>query len=160
MKLALNGAVTIGTMDGANIEILEEVGWDNFFAFGLTSEAIHAMRTEKSYQPQHYYESDPRIRRVVDAFSSSLFCPNEPDLFAWVSQTVLDPNDAHVHLADLPQYIEAHEKASETFCDSDKWGRMSILNVARIGRFSSDRTILEYGREIWNITPKSLPQAD
>ena len=91
------------------------------------------------------------IKRVADAFSSSLFCREEPGLFAWILQTILDPDDAHYHLADLPAYIGAHEKAGEAFCDRDKWARMSILNVARIGKFSSDRTVREYARDIWDV---------
>jgi starch phosphorylase len=138
-------------MDGANIEILEEVGQDNIFTFGLTSGEVHAMREHRSYRPRDYYESDPRIKRVADAFSSTLFCPNEPGLFAWIFQMILDGNDEHFHLADLSSYIGAQEKASEAFCNRDKWARMSILNVARIGKFSSDRAIREYARDIWNI---------
>jgi starch phosphorylase len=119
--------------------------------FGLTSGEVLAMRENRSYLPQDYYESDPRIRRVADAFSSSLFCPKEPGLFSWIFQSILDAKDEHVHLADLPAYIGAHEKAGEAFCDADRWSRMSILNVARIGKFSSDRTVQEYARDIWNI---------
>jgi starch phosphorylase len=151
MKLALNGAVTIGTMDGANIEILEEVGKDNIFIFGLTSGEVLAMRERGSYRPQDIYDSDPRIARVADAFSSNLFCMNEPGLFSWIFQSILDAKDEHFHLADLPAYIGAQETASEAFCDRDKWARMSILNVARIGKFSSDRTVQEYARDIWKI---------
>jgi starch phosphorylase len=151
MKLALNGAITIGTLDGANIEIMEEVGQDNIFTFGPTADQVHAMREHRSYRPHDCYEGDPRIRRVVDAFSSSLFCPNESGLFAWIFHVLLKVNDEHFHLADLPAYIGAQEKASETFCDPDRWARMSILNVVRIGKFSSDRTIREYARDIWNI---------
>jgi starch phosphorylase len=151
MKLALNGAVTIGTMDGANIEILDEVGKDNIFTFGLTSGDVHTMREHRSYRPQDYYESDPRIRRVAEAFSSNLFCRNEPGLFAWIFQMILNPNDEHFHMADLPAYIGVQEKAAEAFSDRDRWARMSILNVARIGKFSSDRAIREYARDIWNI---------
>jgi starch phosphorylase len=150
MKLALNGAVTIGTMDGANIEILEEVGPDNIFTFGLTSTEVHAMREQDSYRPRAYYESDPLIKRVADAFSSRLFCSDEPGLFDWISQMILDANDEHFHLADLPEYIGTHKKANEAFCNPDRWARISILNAARIGKFSSDRTIREYARDIWN----------
>jgi starch phosphorylase len=151
MKLALNGALTIGTMDGANIEILEEVGQDNIFTFGLTSSEVLEMRERRSYRPQDYCDSDMRIARVAGAFSSSLFCPSEPGLFSWVVQLILDAKDEHFHVADLPAYIGAQEKASDAFCDRDRWARMSILNLARIGKFSSDRTVREYARDIWDI---------
>jgi starch phosphorylase len=151
MKLALNGAITIGTLDGANIEILEEVGHDNIFIFGLKAAELQKMREKRSYLPREYYDRDSRVKRVADALSSRLFCSGEPDLFSWISQTILDPNDNHFHLADLPTYLGAHEKAAQAFNDQNRWMRMSILNVARIGRFSSDRTIVEYARDIWNL---------
>ena len=113
MKLALNGAVTIGTLDGANIEILEEVGEDNMFIFGLKAAEVRAMREQKSYRPWEYYARHPRVKRVVDSFSSNLFCPHEPDLFAWILASVLDANDAHFHLADFTPYIDAQEKAGD-----------------------------------------------
>ena len=111
MKLALNGAVTIGTLDGANIEIREEVGAENMFIFGLKAAEVRAMREQKSYRPWEYYARDPRVKRVVDSFSSNLFCPQEPDLFAWIFASILDANDEHFHLADLTPYIDAQEKA-------------------------------------------------
>jgi starch phosphorylase len=151
MKLALNGAVTIGTLDGANIEILEEVGEDNMFIFGLQVAEVRSMRERKSYRPWEHYARNPRAKRVVDSFSSNLFCPHEPDLFAWISASVLDANDEHFHLADFTPYVEAQEQAGNTFRDRERWIRMAILNVARIGKFSSDRTVTEYAREIWNI---------
>ena len=117
MKFALNGAVTIGTLDGANIEILEEVGAENIFIFGLKAGEVQAMREQRSYRPRDYYDRDPRVKRVVDAFRSNLFCPHEPDLFAWIYQTVLDENDEYFHLADLPAYLEAQEKAGAAFND-------------------------------------------
>ncbi len=149
MKFALNGALTIGTLDGANIEILEEVGEENIFIFGLKAGDVQAMRRDRSYRPHEYYDRDPRIRRVADAFRSNLFCPQEPDLFAWIYQAVLDENDAYFHLADLAAYVEAHERAGAVFQDRARWTRMAILNVARMGKFSSDRTVQEYARDIW-----------
>ena len=151
MKLALNGAVTIGTLDGANIEILEEVGAENMFIFGLKAAEVQAMRKQKSYRPWEYYARHPRVKRVVDSFSSNLFCPDEPNLFSWILAGVLDANDEHFHLADFTTYIAAQESAGNTFRDRDHWTRMSILNVARIGKFSSDRTVKEYAREIWGL---------
>jgi starch phosphorylase len=151
MKLALNGAVTIGTLDGANIEILEEVGEENIFIFGLKASEVHAIREQKSYRPWDDYARNPRVKRVADSFSSNLFCPDEPDLFKWIFANILDANDEHFHLADLGPYVEAQQKAGSAFRDSGAWTRMAILNVARMGKFSSDRTIAEYARDIWNI---------
>jgi starch phosphorylase len=153
MKLALNGALTIGTLDGANIEILQEVGPDNIFIFGLAASEAEAMRKQRSYRPREYYDRDSRVRRVVDAFRSNLFCSAEPDLFAWIHRTLLDENDEFLHLADLPAYLDAQERAAREFCNPGAWTRMSILNVARSGKFSSDRAIREYARDIWRIEP-------
>jgi starch phosphorylase len=149
MKLALNGAVTIGTLDGANIEILEEVGKENIFTFGLTAPEVRALREQKSYRPWDYYARGPRVKRVVDSFLSKLFCPREPELFAWIFTDVLDANDEHFHLADLAPYVQAQELASGAF--RDRWTRMAILNVARMAKFSSDRTVTEYAHEIWRV---------
>ncbi len=151
MKLALNGAVTIGTLDGANIEILEEVGRENIFIFGLEAADIQRMRRDRSYRPRDYYDQDSRVRRVADALASRRFCPSEPELFTWIFQAILGPGDDHFHLADLPAYLAAHERAAAAYRDRRRWARMSISNVARIGKFSSDRTILEYARDIWGI---------
>lgn len=153
MKFALNGALTIGTLDGANIEILEEVGPENIFIFGLTAGQFREMREQRSYRPGEYYDRDLRLRRVVEALRSNRFCPREPDLFAWICQTVLDENDEYFHLADLPAYLDAQEKAGSAFTDRPGWARMAILNVARSGKFSSDRTVREYARDIWQIQP-------
>jgi len=151
MKLALNGAVTIGTFDGANIEILDEVGQENIFIFGLRAAEIQAMRERKSYSPRGFYDHDPRLKRVADAFASGLFCRDEPGLFDWIFRTILDPGDDHFHLADLASYLGAHEKVAQAFRTQDAWLRMSILNVARVGKFSSDRTVMDYAREIWDL---------
>ncbi len=152
MKLALNGALTIGTLDGANIEILEEVGDENVFIFGLKAGEVQAMREQRSYHPWDFYNCEPRVKRVIDAFRSSLFCPHEPDLFAWIHGALLDENDDYFHLADLPSYLKAHERAGRAFGHRTDWIRMAILNVARMGKFSSDRTVMEYARDIWGIS--------
>jgi starch phosphorylase len=149
MKFALNGALTIGTLDGANIEILEEVGEENIFIFGLKIGEAQAMR--ENYRPWDYYNRDPRVKRVVDAFRSNLFCPGESELFASIYHSVLDANDEYFHLADLPAYLTTQELAGEAFNDPWNWTRKAILNVARIGKFSSDRTVAEYARDIWDI---------
>lgn len=151
MKFALNGALTIGTMDGANIEIREEVGAENIFVFGLTASETQAMRRQRSYHPREYYDRDSRVRRVVEAFRSNLFSPTEPDLFAWIYSTLLDENDAFFNLADLTAYLDAQEKVTRSFNDTAGWTRAAILNVARMGKFSSDRAVSEYAREIWGI---------
>jgi glycogen phosphorylase len=156
MKLALNGAVTIGTLDGANIEILEEVGEDNVFICGLKVAGIRHLREQKSYRPGEYYARNPHLKRVVDSFSSNRFCPHEPDLFAWIAASVLDANDEHFHLADFTPYVETQEKAGNTFRDRGRWNRMAILNVAGMGKFSSDRTVAEYAREIWGVKGSTL----
>jgi starch phosphorylase len=152
MKMTLNGAITIGTLDGANIEIREEVGEENIFTFGHEAEDLQNMRIRHTYQPRAYYDRYPRIKRIVDAFASSLFSPRELGLFNWIYDDLLDENDAYFHLADLPSYLEAQGKASTAYCDTERWTTMSILNVARVGKFSSDRVVAEYAREIWNLT--------
>ncbi|HEX9872323.1 MAG TPA: glycogen/starch/alpha-glucan family phosphorylase, partial [Candidatus Tectomicrobia bacterium] len=117
MKFALNGAVTIGTLDGANSEILEEVGAENIFIFGLKVGEVQAMREQRSYRPWDFYDRDPRVRRVAEAFRANMFCPHEPDLFAWIYRTILDEHDAYFHLADLAAYLEAQDKAGAAFND-------------------------------------------
>ena len=151
MKLAMNGALTIGTLDGANAEILAEVGPENIFIFGLTVDQIRTLREGGGHRPRDLYERDPAVRRIVDAFDSRLFCPDEPDLFRWISRVVLDPGDGYVHLADLPAYIEAQDRVAGEFGRPGAWAAKAILNVARIGPFSSDRTVREYAREIWRV---------
>jgi len=151
MKLALNGAVTVGTIDGANIEIRDAAGAENIFAFGLTAAEVRDMREQKSYRPWEYYARFPRIKRVADSFSSNLFCAQEPELFRWIFASVLDANDEHFHLADLMPYLETQERAGAAFRERNRWTQMAILNVARMGRFSSDRTVSEYAREIWGV---------
>lgn len=151
MKFAINGALTIGTMDGANIEILEEVGGDNIYIFGLKADEVQRMRTDRSYNPREYSDRYPEIRRVMDAFRDDLFCPHEPGLFRWIYDRLLDPSDEYFHLADLVPYIEAHRTAQSDYLNKSLWSRKAILNVARMGKFSSDRTIMEYARDIWNL---------
>ncbi len=153
MKFALNGALTIGTLDGANIEIREEVGPENFFAFGLTAPEAQAMREAGTYRPRELYQGSPVVRRVMDALDSDAFCAREPGLFHWIGGAILDGGDPFFHLADLEPYIEAQHRAAEEFRDRSAWVRKAILNVARMGRFSSDRAVLEYAREIWGVRP-------
>ncbi len=151
MKFAMNGALTIGTLDGANIEIREEVGEENIFIFGLRAEEIRRMREEDSYNPYDFYNSDRRLRRVMDSFNSNKLYPQEPGLFGWIYQSILTNGDYYFHLADLPSYIETQAKVGEEFKDRANWARKAILNTARVGKFSSDRTVIEYAEDIWGI---------
>jgi glycogen phosphorylase len=153
MKFAMNGALTIGTHDGATIEIMDEVGQENIFLFGLQVEEIRKMRERGSYHPLTYYHRNPDIRRLMDTFASGLFCPDEPSRFRWIYESVLDRGDPYFHLADLESYIETQERVAQAFQDPAGWTCKAILNVARTGKFSSDRAIAEYAREIWNIKP-------
>jgi starch phosphorylase len=135
------------------VEIQEEVGQENIFIFGLKASEVQALRQQRSYHPWDYYHRHLRVKRVVETFHSNMFCPHEPDLFAWIYDTLLDENDEYFHLADLPAYLEAQKEAGSAFTERVDWTRRAILNVARIGRFSSDRTVKEYARDIWDINP-------
>ena len=152
MKMAMNGGIIIGTLDGATIEIRDAVGAENMFVFGLNAADIRSANEQHSYRPWLYYESDPRVKRLIDALSSNLFCPEEPGLFDWIRTSVLNPDDQHFHLADFAPYLEAQRKAGEAFCNGRSWAGMAILNIARIGPFSSDRTVREYARDIWGVS--------
>lgn len=151
MKFAMNGALTIGTLDGANIEIRDEVGEENIYIFGLTIGEIEEMRSTGSYNPWEYYNRLPEIRRVLDALRDDRFSPREPYLFRWVGERILNEGDFYCHLADFPHYLAAQKQVGDDYRDQDRWTQKSILNVARIGKFSSDRAILEYARNIWGI---------
>ncbi len=152
MKFAMNGALTLGTLDGANIEIRDAVGAENMFIFGLTAPEIEELTVKGSYRPRDYYEADPRLKRVLDELASDRFCPGEPGLFRWVRDTLLNRDDYFL-LADFGSYIGAQTEVSTEYQHSDVWARKAILNVARIGMFSSDRAVTEYAREIWHLNP-------
>jgi starch phosphorylase len=152
MKFAMNGALTIGTLDGANIEIQEAVGVDNIFIFGLTAGQIAELVQGRNYHPTEYYDADPRIRRVLDELASDRFCPHESGLFRWIRDVLLN-RDTYFLLADFASYIETQTQISREYIQPAVWTRKAILNVARIGTFSSDRTVREYGREIWGVEP-------
>ena len=151
MKFAMNGALTIGTLDGANIEIRDEVGPENMFLFGLTAEQVLECKQRKAYDPVALCQENAMLRRVIESLRSRHFCPSSPGLFQFIEEMLVSPDDEYVHLADLAGYIEAQEKASEVFTEPTEWTRRAILNVARIGRFSSDRTVREYIRDIWKL---------
>jgi starch phosphorylase len=151
MKFALNGALTMGTLDGANIEIMEEVGKENIYIFGLTAEEIQDLRSRGTNHAYEAYSNNPHIHRMMDTFQSNLFCPKDPGLFSWIFDSILHHGDHYCHLADFESYISTHERAAQEFQDQHLWANKAILNIARIGKFSSDRTISEYARDIWNI---------
>jgi starch phosphorylase len=140
----------MGTLDGANIEIMEEVGPENIFIFGLKAHEIEEMRRKGSYNPREHYDADPRVKRVMDTFRSNIFCQSEPGLFESFFNSLIS-TDEYFHLADLPSYIHAQEEAARQFRVPEVWRRKAILNIARIGKFSSDRSVSEYAREIWEI---------
>ena len=156
MKFALNGALTIGTLDGANIEIMQEVGKENIFIFGLHAHEIHTLRAQEAYQPREYYTRYPAVQRVLDALQANCFCRQEPDLFRWIYHALLDHGDRYFHLADLPSYIAVQAQVGTEFTDPAGWARKAILNVARVGTFSSDRTIRQYAQDIWQVA--SIPE--
>ena len=153
MKLAMNGALTIGTLDGANIEILEEVGAENMYIFGLTAEQIEAYRRAGNYRARDFYDRDPAIRRVMDALTSNMFSQFEPGLFQPLIHSIMDGGDHYFHLADFSSYAAAQARAGSDYQDTAKgnWVRKTILNVARMGKFTSDRTISQYAKEIWGV---------
>ena len=154
----MNGALTIGTLDGANIEIMEEVGAENIFIFGHTAEELEGMKDPAAYQARRVYEDDPRVRRVLDAFRTPLFAPFEPGIFSWLFEHVVEQHDPYFHLADFDAYAAAQERVAEQWRDGAGWDRKAVLNVARMAKFSSDRTIREYARDIWGLTP--VPPGD
>ncbi|MBE9196576.1 glycogen/starch/alpha-glucan phosphorylase [Synechocystis sp. LEGE 06083] len=154
MKFAMNGALTIGTLDGANIEIREEAGPENFFLFGLTAEEVYAMKAG-GYNPQDYYHNNPELQAVIDRIAHGYFSPGNPDLFRPIVDSLLH-HDPYMLLADFQAYVDCQDQVSNTYEDQEKWTKMSILNSARMGKFSSDRTIREYCQEIWNVPPVKI----
>jgi starch phosphorylase len=151
MKFAMNGALTIGTLDGANVEIRDAVGHENFFLFGLTAEEVGKLRAE-GYDPRSIYESNPALREAIDLIDSGFFSNGDRGLFRPLVESLLNW-DEYMLLADYQAYVECQQQVSQAYRDEKNWTRMSILNCARVGRFSSDRSIRDYCRDIWNITP-------
>ena len=148
MKFMLNGAITIGTLDGANIEIMKEVGQENMYIFGLDAE--QAKELASHYNPRETYESNPEVREALDLLFGGHFSVGEGQIFEPIRKSLLEWGDRYLLIADLPAYSEAHKKIQATYADGTLWTRMAIMNTARSGKFSSDRTIIEYAREIWN----------
>lgn len=152
MKFALNGALTIGTLDGANIEIREEVGEDNIFIFGMTADEVASLKAG-GYDPWSYYHQIPELKTVLDMLSNGYFSPYQPDLFKPVVDSLTHGGDRFALLADYVSYIACQEKVTALYQQPEEWHRKAILNVANMGKFSSDRTIKEYADEIWNAQP-------
>lgn len=149
MKLALNGALTLGTLDGANIEIGQAVGWDNFFVFGETAEQI-AQLQKSGYHPQELVHTHDELRQVLDMVAQGYFSPDQPHRFAPIVEE-LTTRDRFFLLADYEAYIAAQERVDDVYRNPTEWTRRSILNVAHMGVFSSDRCIQEYARNIWHL---------
>jgi starch phosphorylase len=152
MKFALNGALTIGTLDGANVEIREAVGEDNFFLFGLTTEEVAQLRAN-GYNPWDYYHGNADLKAVLDMISGGYFSPYQPDLFKPVVDSLTHGGDRFMLLADYAAYVHCQERVAQLYTEANEWSRKAILNVAHVGRFSSDRTIREYAEEIWGAKP-------
>jgi starch phosphorylase len=151
MKFMMNGALTIGTRDGANIEMAEEGGEENFFMFGLTAEQVASSRGW--YNPHWHYENEPETRAALDLIFSEYFNRNEPGAFEPLRETLLTRGDFYMHLADLNSYLDADKRLTDLYSNPNAWAQKAILNVASSGKFSSDRTISEYAAGIWNVKP-------
>ena len=151
MKFSMNGALTIGTLDGANVEIREEVGAENFFLFGLTAEEVYSLQ-KNGYQPMEYYRSNPELQGVIERISSGHFSNGDQELFKPLVDSLLF-HDTFMLFADFGAYVDAQKQVDEAYRDQERWTRMSILNAARMGKFSSDRAIREYCRDIWKVKP-------
>ncbi len=149
MKFAMNGALTVGTLDGANIEIADQVKADNIYIFGLTVDQVETLRPH--YEPNRYSEKDPVLKRVIKALYSNRFCPNEPGIFKPIVSQILARNEQYLHLADFADYARAQRQIGQDFQDQKKWQSMSLKNISRTGTFSSDRAIRQYADDIWRI---------
>jgi starch phosphorylase len=156
MKLALNGALTIGTLDGANVEIREEVGAENIFIFGMTVEEVEVLRT-RGYNPWDFHRDDEELRAVVDWLGSDYWTPGENGAFGAIHRTLLQGGDPFMALADFRSYSDCQKKVDAAYRDRGGWARKAILNTARMGKFSSDRTVREYAKDIWSLTPFAVP---
>ena len=156
MKFALNGALTIGTLDGANAEIREAVGDDNFFLFGLTVDQVQEVRAA-GYQPGEYYGSDPELRAALDALTAGDFSDGDREVFRPLVDNLLH-HDPFLVLADYRSYVDAQGEVEKAWGHQEAWTRASILNTARAGRFSSDRSIQDYCSDIWSVEPVPVPE--
>jgi starch phosphorylase len=155
MKFMMNGALTVGTRDGATIEMAQEAGEENFFLFGLSAQQVADSRGW--YSPYWHYEHEPETRAALDLIAGDYFSRYEPGIFAPLRDALLVHGDHYMHLADLKSYLEADQRLGELYADGDGWARKAILNIAGSGKFSSDRTIAQYAAEIWNAKPCPVP---
>ncbi len=159
MKFQLNGALTIGTLDGSNIEIMQEVGEENIFIFGMTSERVSEL-LNNGYNSYFYYENNQQLKRVLDIINSDYFCTFEPQVFKPIFEALVYHGDKYCLLADYESYVNKQKEASQDFTDNHNWHKKALLNIARSGKFSSDRTIRQYADEIWKIKSIPVPQTD
>ena len=155
MKFALNGALTIGTMDGANVEMAQEIGAENMFIFGMDADEVSSLK-QSGYDPGKIYDSDPELRRAIDAIANDMFSPNEKGIFEPIVHALLHSGDPYCILADFRSYLDASQRVDDLWQDPSAWAKKAILNIARVGKFSSDRAIEEYAREIWDVHPLIL----
>ncbi len=155
MKFALNGALTLGTMDGANVEMAEEIGVENMFIFGMNATEVQELKS-RGYNPREYYDRDPELKRVMDSLIDGSFDDGERDVFLPIWNTLMEDGDIYCHLADYRAFLDASIKVDELYIQRDEWVKKAIINIARMGKFSSDRAISEYARDIWNIKPLQL----
>jgi starch phosphorylase len=151
MKFMMNGALTVGTRDGATIEMAEEAGAENFFLFGMTAQQVADSRGW--YSPWWHYHNEPQTRQALDLIASGYFSPNDPTLFRPIWDTLLEAGDFYRHLGDLTDYARAQTEVASLYSNPDAWTRKAILNVGASGKFSSDRAIAEYAAQIWNVRP-------
>jgi glycogen phosphorylase len=157
MKFMMNGALTIGTRDGATVEMAEEAGEENMFLFGLTADQV--AQTRGWYSPYWHYEHDPETRAALDLIASGHFNPGEPGIFDPILEVLLAKGDFYLHLSDLRAYSDAHSRLGQFYLNPTAWSRAAIINVASSGKFSSDRTIAQYANEIWNIAPCPIAES-
>ena len=155
MKFALNGALTIGTLDGANVEMQEHVGADNFFIFGNTAEQVEALRAN-GYKPRDYYEQDEELHQALTQIGTGLFSPSEPGRYRDLLDSLINFGDHYQVLADYRSYVDCQDKVDELYRHPEEWANKAMLNIANMGYFSSDRTIKEYADHIWHIDPVRL----
>ncbi|XP_059096646.1 glycogen phosphorylase-like isoform X1 [Tigriopus californicus] len=151
MKFMLNGALTVGTLDGANVEMAEEMGHENIFIFGMTVDEVKSLKS-KGYDAKTYYEKNPELKQVIDQLKSGYYSQGNPDEFIDIYNNLMY-HDIYLTLADYDSYMESQQKVSDTYKDNAKWAKMAIMNIASSGKFSSDRTIADYGRDIWGVEP-------
>jgi len=152
MKLALNGALTLGTMDGANVEMSEEIGVENMFIFGMNAHEVSELK-QNGYNPHEFYNANPELRKAIDAIASNAFSANEPGIFDPIVKSLLENGDPYCILADFASYMEVTGKIDELYREPHQWARKAIINIARMGKFSADRAIREYAEDIWDIEP-------